>query len=82
MDTYYLKPSCAPNPFEDPVPSEWFHSVPPSDPTKHEQGATLNNLRDELAQIDTNLASSGTPYTHNTTPSQFMSRALEVEEQQ
>ena len=46
------------------------------------QGITLDDLKVELAQINTTLRKSGTSYPHETTPSQLISQALEVEEQQ
>jgi hypothetical protein len=46
------------------------------------QGVTLNDLRAELAEADANLRLSGNLYAHEVTPSEFISQALEVEEEQ
>lgn len=50
--------------------------------TKYSLGVTLDDLKVELAQADAALSKSGISYTHETTPAQFISQALEVEEQQ
>ncbi|KAF9781630.1 hypothetical protein BJ322DRAFT_1010663 [Thelephora terrestris] len=43
---------------------------------------TLNDLKAELGRVDATVKKSGTPHAHETTPSQFIMRALEIEEQQ
>jgi hypothetical protein len=45
-------------------------------------GVTLNDLKAELGRVDATVKKSGTPHAHETTPSQFIMRALEIEEQQ
>jgi hypothetical protein len=45
------------------------------------QAVTVDKLKAELAEIDATRDKSAS-YAHATTPSQFISQALEVEEQQ
>jgi len=82
MDAYYFDP-LAPNPFEEPPPSKSscvygllsFVLIV-------NQGVTLEDLKAELAWADAVFSKCGQSYAHEVTPSQFISQALEVEEQQ
>ena len=80
LDAYYHDPSW-PNPFEEPAPSKSL-LLPSLLALNTEAGITLNNLKDELKKLDDSLKKSGTLYPHETTPSQFLLQALEVEDQQ
>lgn len=47
-----------------------------------ELGVTLDDLKNDLARMDATLKKSGMSYAHETTPSQFILKALEIEDQQ
>jgi hypothetical protein len=80
LDAFYLDPS-NPNPFEEPAPGT-FTLLPRLLPLNAKTGVTLDDLKYELTRLDSSLRTSGTFYPHETTPSQFILQALEVEDQQ
>jgi hypothetical protein len=82
MDAYYLDPLNEPNPFEEHVPSKphFLHVHVPR--VEYRLDVTLDDLKADLARADAVLRESGKSYAHETTPSQFISQALKIEEQQ
>lgn len=80
MDAYYLD-SSNPNPFEDRVPCKpfLFFFFPRAE---YVQGVTLNILKADLARADANDRKSGVLHGHRLTPFEFISEALDIEEQQ
>jgi len=57
-------------------------SLVPLPGAEYKKGVTLDDLKVELTQLDATLRRSGTFHLHKTTPSQFVMRALEIEDQQ
>ena len=82
MDAYYLDPLNEPNPFEEHVPSKPHFLRVHVPPVEYRLDVTLDDLKADLAWADVVLHESGKSYAHKMTPSQFISQALEIEEQQ